>query len=324
MIPKKLKAGDEVRVLTTARSLAILSKENRMSAVETLQELGLNVSFGAHAEEADEFASNSIERRVEDIHAAFSDPHVKMVLPVIGGFNANQMLNHLDYKLIKKNPKIFGGFSDNTVLQNAIFTKTGLVTYSSPNFSSFAHPLSMDYTVEYFIKCLFQDKPYVIAPSKKWDDYSWWKGDRPNETQNSGFWVINGGKAEGTILGANLNTFGLLQGTEFMPDLRNSVLFFEDDDMSNAATFDRDLQSVIHQPSFKKVRGIVIGRFEIKSQITRNTITRIIKTKRELDRIPVVANVDFGHTNPLITFPIGGSVALDATKEIPNIIITKH
>src|SRR3989338_11036057 len=131
--------------------------------------------------------------------------------------------------------------------------------------------------------------------------------DQQNRTfyDNEGYWSINEGETEGIIVGANLCTFNLLQGTEFMPDLKNTVLFLEDDYESVSHTFDRDLQSLIHQPNFSGVKGLVIGRFQKKSKMTNELLTKIIKTKKELNSLPVIANVDFGHTTPIITFPIG-------------------
>jgi muramoyltetrapeptide carboxypeptidase LdcA involved in peptidoglycan recycling len=142
--------------------------------------------------------------------------------------------------------------------------------------------------------------------------------------KNNGYFVINEGKAEGTILGANLCTFNLLQGTEFMPDLADSVLFIEDDYESKPHHFDRDLQSLIHLPDFPKVKGLVIGRFQKASEMTNKLLSKIIATKEELTEIPVVANVDFGHSEPRITFPIGGRVSMNISRQKCVINITKH
>jgi muramoyltetrapeptide carboxypeptidase LdcA involved in peptidoglycan recycling len=70
------------------------------------------------------------------------------------------------------------------------------------------------------------------------------------------------------------------------------------------------------------VKGIVIGRFQKTSEITNEKLIKIIKTKAELKNIPVVANVDFGHTSPIITFPIGGEVSMDTEKK--SIVVSKH
>jgi len=116
----------------------------------------------------------------------------------------------------------------------------------------------------------------------------------------------------------------LLQGTEFFPDISNSVLFIEDDYESNAVTFDRNLQSLLHLPNFDKVRGVVFGRFQRTSEITNDKLVKIIKTKKELEKIPVIINADFGHTQSMITFPIGGTVKLSAKDGEIKLEIVKH
>ena len=278
----KLKVGDEVRIIAPSRSLAIVSKECREIANKRFAEMGLKLSFGKHLEEKDEFVSSSIESRVEDIHDAFADKNVKAILTVIGGFNSNQILRYLDWDLIKNNPKILCGFSDITALNNAILAKTGLVSYSGPHYSTFGQELYFDYTFEYFKKCLLSEEPFEIRPSENWTDDKWYMNQKErNPIKNDGWLVVNKGEVQGTILGANLCTFNLLQGTEYFPEFpENTILFVEDDEMSNAVTFDRDLQSVIHQPGFENVKGVVIGRFQKVSQITNDLLIQIIKTKK--------------------------------------------
>jgi len=311
IIPEKLKIGDEVRVVAPSRSMAIISEELRKIADEKFSQVGLKLSFGKHISENDEFASSSIESRVEDLHDAFTDTSVKAIITTIGGFNSNQLLKYIDWDLIKNNPKIFCGYSDITALNNSIFAKTGLITYSGPHYSTFGQKLHFEYTLEYFKKCLMSKESFPILPSNQWSDDSWYKDqENRNLIANPGWSVINEGETEGTILGANLCTFNLLQGTEYFPDLSNSILFLEDDEESSDHTFDRDLQSLIHLSGFTGVKGIVIGRFQKASNIDINKLKMIIKTKKELEKIPVIANVDFGHTDPKITFPIGGTAKL--------------
>ena len=325
IFPNKLNVRDEVRIIAPARSLAIISKETREIANKRIDELGLKISFGKHVDKMDDFASSSIESRIEDLHEAFSDKNVKAVFTVIGGFNSNQLLKYIDWVLIKKNPKIICGYSDITALNDSIFAKTGLVTYSAPQYSTFGQKLYFDYTLDCFEKCLFKNDPFEIKPSGSWSDDKWYK-DQGNRKliPNEGWLVINEGNAEGTILGANLCTFNLLQGTEYMPSLNNSILFLEDDETSKSFDFDRNLQSLIHLPDFSGVRGIVIGRFQKESGITNSLLTQIIKTKKELDNIPVLAGIDFGHTSPIISFPVGGTCKVEATGESQLLRIIEH
>lgn len=324
IMPTKLKKGDEIRVIAPARSLNMISEETRDIANKCLEEMGLKISFSKNCEANDEFVSSSIDERISDLHEAFLDKNVKGILTVIGGHNSNQLLNYIDYDLIKNNPKILCGYSDITALSNAIYKKTGLITYSGPHYSTFGMKKGIDYTVEYFKKCLFSDEAFNINPSDEWSDDLWFL-DQDNRVFHSdnGYKVINKGKADGKIIGGNLCTLNLLQGTQFMPDLTDTILFLEDDELTFPENFDRDLQSLIHQPNFEKVRGIILGRFQIASKIDEEKLLKIINTKKELRNIPIVSNVNFGHTTPHITFPIGGYVELFADEEV-KIIIKAH
>lgn len=325
IIPPKIKTGDSVRVISPARSLGIISAELRQIADARLSELGLELSFSKHAEEMDDFKSSSIASRVDDIHDAFRDPDVKLILTTIGGFNSNQLLQYLDYSLIRKNPKVFCGYSDITVLQNAIYAKTGLVTYSGPHYSSFGEKLRFDYSLEYFKKCLMDEAPFDALPSPEWSNDAWYKDQNDRHPKpNEGYVALNVGEAEGVIIGGNLGTFNLLQGTEFFPDLADAVLFLEDDSVSDPETLDRDLQSLIQVPQFAGVKGMVIGRFEEKSHMAPSLLEQIVRTKKELEKIPIIVSADFGHTEPRFTFPIGGTAKIAANETGSSIRIITH
>ena len=323
--PQKLVSGDEIRVVAPSTSLRVITAVIRENAVKTLHALGLKVTYGARSEECDEFNSSSIEARLEDLHEAFTDQKVNAILTALGGYNCNQLLRYLDYGLIQVNPKIFCGYSDITALENAIYTKTGLVTYSGPHFSSFGMEKGLEYTLDDFKKCLFTNEPFSVQPSEEWSDDPWYRNQKEREfIHNNGYLVINEGMAEGKLLGGNLCTLNLLQGTEYMPSLEGTILLLEDDYESKELTFDRDLQSLIHQPGFTGVKGLVIGRFQKASEISNEKLVRMIKTKAELGRMPIIVNADFGHTTPQFTFPVGGEGRLVAGEEEVRFEISGH
>ena len=325
MIPSKLNAGDEIRIIAPSRSLGIMSKDVKNAAESRLKQMGFKVTYGKHVYELDEFKSSSIDSRVKDIHDAFKDKNVKAILASIGGFNSNQILRYLNYNLIKSNPKILCGFSDITALSNSLYAKTGLVTYSGPHFSTFGMKKGFDYTEEYFEKCLMSKTPFEVYASEKWSDDRWYKDqDKRKFIRNQGHLVINPGKAEGKIVGGNLFTLNHLQGTEYMPSLKGKIIFVEDDYEEDACHFDSNFQSLIIQKDFDKIKAMIIGRFQKASKISEKTITKIIKTKKELRDIPIIANVDFGHTTPQITFPIGGTAKLYADNKKARLIIEEH
>lgn len=317
MIPEKLKAGDEVRIIAPSRSMVILGEDCKKIATQRLEALGLKVTFGKYVMEADEdYLCTSVEHRAEDLNEAFRDKNVKAILTVIGGFNSNQILDFIDYEAIKQNPKIFCGFSDITALSNAIYAQTGLVTYSGPHYSSFGMLKGFEYELEYFKKMFFQSEEFEIESSKEWSDDAWFIDQENREfISNEGMYIINEGKAEGDIVGGNLCTLNLLQGTEYMPNIEGKVLFLEDDGMAGNAylvTFDRDLQSLIHTKEFKNIKAIVLGRNQKGCNMTKEKWIKLIKNKPELKDIPVIAGADFGHTTPIFAFPIGGHAKLEA------------
>ncbi|MBK5463080.1 LD-carboxypeptidase [Peribacillus sp. TH16] len=312
MKPSRLKAGDEIRIIAPSRSLAIVKGEQRRLAEERLMELGFKVTYGNTALVHDDFFSNSIEDRIEDLHDAFRDPNVKGIFTAIGGYNANQLLRYIDYDLIKENPKVLMGYSDITAILLAIYKKTGLTTYPGPHFSTFGMKAGLEYTMEYFKKAVLQVDDFYLEPSETWSDDSWHleQDDRTFHT-NSGYMVIQEGEATGTIIGGNLCTINLLQGTEYMPSLKDSILFIEDDEESHPFSFDRDLQSLLQLPDASGIKGIVIGRFQKESGMTDYALQEIISTKKEINGIPVIANANFGHVHPFVTVPVGAKAVMN-------------
>lgn len=325
LFPKRLANGDEIRVIAPSRSMAIIPEDIQKVAHQRVNALGLQISFGRHVNEVDDFNSSSIQSRVEDLHRAFADDDVKAIVTLIGGYNTNQLLEYVDWSFIKTHPKLFCGYSDVDALNNALFAKTGLVTFSGPHYSSFGQRLHFEYTLDYFMKCLFSEGFVDVKPSASWSDDDWFKNQEDRELiANNGWLSINQGAATGTILGGNLSTFSLLNGTEFFPDLTDSILFLEDYERQFPEHFDRQLQSLVHQRGFSGVRGIVLGRFQNATGMTNEKLSKIIRSKRQLNKLPILANVDFGHTDPKITYPIGGVCEISVSGDRQAIRILEH
>lgn len=318
MLANKLKKGDTIRVIAPSRSLTLLDEKNFEIAKNRFEEIGLNVTISKNAYNVDEYNSSSIEERIQDIHDAFKDKNVKMIICAIGGYNVIQIIDKLDYELIKNNPKIIIGYSDNTALLNAIYAKTGLVTYLGPNFADFAVKLGFDYTFEYFKKIVFSNEEFEIKDSEEYSDDKWYiNQDNREFLKNEGRKIVNNGTANGTVIGGNLCTLQLLQGTGFMPNLKDTILFIEDDDLVGDCfmfEFDRNLHSLMLQPGFQAVKGIVIGRMQLGAKFSTTDVEKMLKSKKELSNIPIIINMDFGHTRPLLTIPIGGKCIIDNGK----------
>lgn len=324
--PPKLQKGDNLRVVAPARSMALLSEETVRLAKERIESMGFRVSFGKNVMEKDCFMTSSVASRVEDLNDAFLDPNVRGILSVIGGYSANQLLGHLDYGLIRKNPKILCGFSDITALSNAIFAQTGVVGYSGPHFSSWGMRHGFEYAMEHFEKCCVASGPFSVKPSDRWSDDAWYiDQEARNFEPNEGYWTLQGGVAEGRLLGGHIFTLMSSAGTQYFPQLHElAVLFIETNDEFQPQVFEKNLQSLIQQPGFGNVKGLVIGRFQKKSGMTKALLEKIVSSKTELAGIPIVANADFGHTTPFVTFPVGGKVRVVADGGSQEITVLEH
>lgn len=324
VIPGKLKAGDLVFVIAPSKSFAVVDESVRAIAANRFNRLGLKVVFGQYVEESDQFGSSSITHRLADLHSAFANREIKGIFSVIGGYNANQLIPFVDWELIKKNPKIFCGFSDITVLENAIFQQTGLVTYHGPHYSAFGQKRYFDYTFKYFKKCCFSNAPYTITAPNFWSDDRWWEDQQQRELIEDATWgVVRPGMAQGRAIGGNLSSFQLLKGTPFYPQIEDTILFLENEESYSLADFDRELEALTQMPQFQSVRGIVIGRFQNSSGITPRQLKKVLTEKKQLASIPLVYNVDFGHTSPIFTFPIGGLVKVTIRKGV-RIEVLQH
>lgn len=327
MIPQRLEKGDEIRVLALSSSMGQEWMNLwRDFATKRFEKLGYKLTFGKHVLEIDEFGSSSVQSRVSDFHDAIKDKNVKMIISVIGGFNSNELLDHVDYDLVKLHPKIICGYSDITAFTNAIHTITGLVTYSGPAYFSFGMKQGFEYSLKYFEKALCSSETFAVIPPNEWSDDKWASHqDKRIFHAHEGYKVFNTGFGEGRIVGGNLCTLNMLQGTKYMPSLKDSILFIEEsvEGKKDIQNFKRNLQSLIQQKDFSAVKGVVFAKFESGFNLTDALLKKIVFMHPALEKIPILTNVDFGHTFPQITFPIGGTAQLDLSGDNVSLKISQ-
>ncbi|MGD0463598.1 MAG: S66 peptidase family protein [Tepidisphaeraceae bacterium] len=332
-LPPKLNAGDEIRVLALSRSLGGVMQPGGFTerdvqfAASGLESLGLTVSFGRWVRECNPHLTASPRHRLEDFHEAITDPSVKAILAVVGGIGAIQLLDGLDYDLIAAHPKILCGYSDISYLCYAICARAEVTTYYGPNFTTFMMRQGADYTLHNFRQCLFGNSPFDLRPADKWSDDAWHK-DQENRTfhSNEGFWAIQDGEAEGTVIGGTYRCLNMLQGTKYFPSLRDAILFLEHPAEGKATLMDLDsaLRSLSFQPEFSEVRAIVLGRYAQNGGVTRENLTALVGQIPALNHLPIIANCDFGHTSPIATLPVGGRCELQVTKDRASVTFTAH
>lgn len=309
IFPKKLCAGDEIRIISPSSSIMRTGGiEANRAAESTLRGLGFEVSFGEHILENDVLGSTTIESRVEDIHQAFLDENVKGILTTIGGFNCNELLPYLDYDLIKNHPKIFCGYSDITALSNAIYAKTGLVTYSGPHYTSFKMRMHQKYQTTCFRDVVMHTGVHRLSASEVWSNDPWYLPEYTPRVLQGNWKSYSEGQASGISIGGNISTFNLLQGTVYQPSDDGIVGFVELEEEGDFRDFARGLASFLQAYTPK---ALLIGRFPDETDMTEERLLLILDKYPLLQTIPVIYDMDFGHTQPIMTFPIGQTVEVD-------------
>lgn len=323
--PKHLEKGDLVGVVSPSSSIINFPRRLKRG-IKALEGLGLRVVLGRNAKKAFGHNAGTPEERAEDINNFFSDNKVKAIIASTGGYNANAVLPFIDFDLIKKNPKIFCGFSDITVLNLAINTQAKLVTFNGPTvlptLGEFKGPF--DYTIHYFKKALFDSRPmgHLKYSDKFTEEMLWWETEdnkkrklvsaRPPK-------IVYNGIAEGILWGGNLETLGFLLGTKYVKCPNKSILFLEEAGGSTS-DIERKLVHLEQLGIFKKIKGLIFGRpCNLFTNSKDRNLYDILLYFAKKYNIPVIADVDCGHTNPIATFPIGVKVILN-TKNGPEII----
>ncbi|HET8671591.1 MAG TPA: S66 peptidase family protein [Candidatus Saccharimonadales bacterium] len=327
--PPKPNKGSTVYIISPSAGLLPFVESRVKRTTRHLEALGFKVKIASHANKNSGYVSAPIDERVADIHEAFSDPACSIVMAAIGGDHSNQLIARLDYQLIRNNPKVFVGYSDNTVLHYAFATKANLQTYYGPCFlNQFGEfPEVLPYTLGYFNKAiLLQDNNITVEPSKEYTDevLDWFKEEdikRPRKmVANSGYSWWRNGKASGWAMPCTIPSVNHLLGTDYMPDAKGAVLMLdipEGNSMyegESVAHIDAWLTDMDNAGILAKVNGIVIGRpYKYTPEMTDELKTVVLRITERYG-YPVLYNVDMGHTDPVVTVPIAATVGLDSDK----------
>jgi len=304
-----LRSGDEFRIVAPSDSWKNEKVVTYKKAAERLIQAGYRVTYGHNVKSQDYLGTASAQLRADDLNNAFRDENVKVIMALHGGFFENEILPLLDWDMIKEHPKPFVGYSDNTVLVNALFAKTGEANYLGPNFGTLGYENGWEYGFTTLLKILKSDRPVQLIHNPEWYENDIRYTAAPWD-------VVQAGMANAVLLGGNSQSFYLLQGTEYQPDLNtNFILALEADELAGEYTLHevtRSLESILQLPGAREhISGIFFGRFKSSSKVTDTDLAKIIREKW-FGNIPVISNLDFGHTTPIATLPIGGMVKIEA------------
>ena len=289
--------------------------------VAYLESLGLQVRVMPNAALNDGWASAPAAARAGDLHAAFADDEVGVVLCSIGGNHSNQLLPHLDFDLIAAHPKVFQGYSDITVLHWALLGRAGLATFYGPALvpEMGEVPAPLPYTDRWLRAAWFREEPLRYEPAGQWTEefLDWDAGEdrRPRTTQPFPGWrTIRGGRAEGPVLGGCLETVCWhLFGSEHWIPPDGSILFLEtSEEAPSPAHVDSYLTDLELAGVFEACAALVVGRPMGYAPEDVETLWEVVGTRTAAAGIPVLGGVDCGHTDPMMTLPLGVPARLDA------------
>ncbi len=303
--PPRLQAGDTVGLITPATYVA--DPDQLALAARTLKYFNLRVKMGRNVGKRTGYFSNPVGARLDDFHGMFRDKDVRAVFCVRGGYGAAQLLDRIDYDLVRRNPKIFLGYSDITALHLAINKLARLVTFHGPvALSRFS-----DYTQTSFRKALFEAKPIgeVTNPPEK-------ESPRPAHTLRT----IRAGAASGTLIGGNLTLVSTTMGTPYEIETRGRILFLEDVD-EEPYRIDRMLTQLRLAGKFTGVAAIIFGECkDCRAQDYKPSVSNPYSLGEVLDnifgelKVPVLSGLTVGHTDDQLTLPLGVAATLDADK----------
>ncbi|HAX71532.1 MAG TPA: LD-carboxypeptidase [Anaerolineales bacterium] len=323
--PPRLKFGDTIGIISPSWGGAEMFPHRVKQGVQCLRKLGFDVRLAKHALNRKGFVSDAPENRAQDIHEMFADPDVKAIIASIGGDHSCHLLPLLDFDLIRSNPKTFMGYSDITVLNVAIWQRTGLVTFNGGTLlADFAeYPDMFEYSKEYFLKAVMGETPIGrIEPASHWtDEFLDW-GEKQDQTRprnllpSSGWTWLKEGSAEGRLVGGCLESLQHLRGTEYWADWQDAIFFFEtSEDKPSPRTVDGTLMDYQNMGVFEKIRGLLIGRPMSYSDDEKQLLRDIVVERTRGYSFPVVADMDFGHTAPQFTLPLGVTARIDSTRK---------
>ncbi|WP_214690354.1 MULTISPECIES: S66 peptidase family protein [unclassified Exiguobacterium] len=321
--PPKLQMGDTIGIITPSFPAPVQFEGRYQRGVEQLKRMGFKVKEGTCTYKTEGYRSSSIRDRADELNAFLHDPEVKAIISTIGGTNSNSVLPYIDYEQLRRHPKIIMGYSDVTAILMACYAKTDVVTFYGPAIvPSFGEYGGMFETGEQYVKdilCLERTAPFQLHIPDEWTEemLDWSTQQRVKTFQPNEGWIsLKDGKAQGTLIGGNLNTMSGFFKSDYYPDLKGAILFLEDS-FKTMAEEERSLSMLKLAGVFDEISGLIIGKHEhFQNQSAPFSFNDLLLEIIGEKDFPILTNVDIGHTFPSHVFPIGIQVELDTTNGV--------
>jgi muramoyltetrapeptide carboxypeptidase len=299
--PQRLKFGDTVGIVAPAS--APDDPKDVDNFAKGLAKLGFKPKLAPNIRKRLGFLAGDDQARASDLMGMFSDSDVKAIICLRGGYGSARLLGMLDYRVIRKNAKVFVGFSDITSLHNAFMTHAKMVSFHGPTLNtSITDPNPSKLTLGSLERTIMQASvPGGICDSAVREDVT----------------ILQKGMATGPLIGGNLSVLMATIGTPYQPPFKNAIFFFEDVD-EKPYRFDNWLTQLLNTGLLQQVAGIAVGTNKdcedpdaAKSKEFHQTVEDVLKDRLLPLGVPVVAGLPFGHVHNNATLPVGLQATLD-------------
>lgn len=288
LLPGRLLPGDTIGIVAPAGPF---DRKEFGRGVEALKAMGFLIVVPDDIYIKNGYLAGPDIHRANLINTFFADRKIKAIICARGGFGSMRILSLLDFELIKKNPKIFIGFSDISAILSVLYTKCGFVVFHGPMVTSLGDASRK--TMEALLAAVSSDAMLAIRPK-------------------TGI-TIRHGLASGPVAGGNLTTLCHLVGTSFEPGLKGHLLLLEDKG-EPCYRIDRMLTHMKLAGCFDDLAGLVLGSFKNCGPISE--IVEIVDNLFKDDNIPILAGFEVGHGKNNITIPIGLNATVDADRQL--------
>ncbi len=329
--PPKLEIGSTIAFVGLSAAHSVLFPKRLERAKNFFESQGYSVKFGSTIHKNSDGKSGTIEERVHDFHQQFLDNNVRAIIATTGGLFCNELLPHLDYELIRTHPKLFCGYSDNTIISAALLKKSNLSSLYGPCvITEFGeYPVPFEYTWKNFIAAASGELNKITPSSKMTDEFiDWFNNDTTsrNTLTNPGYeWLIPG-HAKGRLIGGCVISIRSLTGTEYDFNYDNNILFLDipEGDILGKGLSSSRIDSIItdyeNSGKLKNLTGLIVGRLFRQSIEDQKKIKEIFYTKLKNYGIPILYGVDISHSDPMTSVPFGVLSELNSENNSFNIL----
>jgi muramoyltetrapeptide carboxypeptidase len=300
--PPRLRPGDTVGLVNPA---GVTWNPADVDVVrETFEAMGLKVKVGKHVLDRYGYLAGRDEDRAADLNRMFSDPDVRGVVCIRGGWGCARLLPRLDYDAVRRDPKVLLGYSDITALHTALHARTGLVTFHGPvgiaRWSRF--------NVAWLRRVVFDAEAVTFENDRAFVPHQA-LASRWNRTR-----VLTPGVARGRLLGGNLTVLSAIVGSEYLPDFTGCVLFLEDVEEA-PYRIDRMVTQLGLAGILGRVSAMVFGNCtgcKPGSGYGSLTLDDVLAEHLQPLGVPAWHGAQIGHIDEQFTLPVGADVEVDA------------